>query len=407
MRNQRYLVAEPEGFSDDPAARWRLLDAATPHEVGGWDRLAWGRSFYVAADWLRFADTDRVAHSRYLGLSVGGRLVAALSSHWVPDEVDAGYVAARTLEVPSGTPSVDRVLTLGGRRGFLSGVLVAPDIDRTAAAGHLAELIRRASGAASAQGAAWWWPYLISSDADFVMAAGSRLGSTAGPGVHLVGADCVIDVVGATVDDHVACLPTRQRRTNFRREERRFIDSGLEIRRVSLAEDWPRLGPLLAAVQQKYGHRQSADEFKARLRRQGEHLAPRAVVFGCFDGDIIVGFALAYQWGDELALRVVGFDYERLPGADEYAQLAVHAPLRYCYQHGLRRLHLGTESYEAKCRRGARPRPLWAVTSLPGPDSGSVARTARRIAASMPTHESEFFAAQVDHSWRCWAAFGS
>jgi predicted N-acyltransferase len=239
------------------------------------------------------------------------------------------------------------------------------------------------------------------------MAAGSRLGGTDGPGVHLVGADCVIDVAGATVDDHVAALPTRQRRTNFRREQRRFTDSGLEIRRVGLPEYWSRLGPLLAAVQQKYGHLQSAGEMTSRLRRQGEHLASRSVVFACFDGDIIVGFALAYQWGGELALRVVGFDYERLPGADEYAQLAVHAPLRYCYAHRLRRLHLGTASYEAKCRRGARPRPLWAVTSLPGPDPGSVARMARQLAASMPAHESASFTAQVEQSWRRWTALGA
>src|SRR6266516_2514307 len=408
MRDQRCLEAEPDGFSVGPSARSRLFGAATPHEVPGWDQLASGRSFYVAADWLRFADTDRVARSQYLGLCMGGRLVAALSSHWAPDEVDADYVAARTLELPSGAPPIDSgVLTLGGRRGFLSGALVAPGIGRSAAAEHLAELIRHATGTAWPQGAAWWWPYLISSDVDVVMAAGSRLGGTAGPGVHLVGADCVIDVVGTTVDDHVAALPTRQRRTNFRREEKRFIDSGLKIRRVSLPEYWPHLGPLLAAVQQKYGHRQSADELGARLRRQGEHLASRAVVLGCFDDDIIVGFALAYQWGGELALRVVGFDYERLLGADEYAQLAVHAPLRYCYQHGLRRLHLGTESYEAKCRRGARPRPLWAVTSLPGSDPDSLARAVRRIAASLPALESESFTAQVEQPWWRWTAFGS
>jgi len=407
MRSQRCLEAEPGGSSAGPTALWRLFDAATPHEVPGWDQLASDRSFYVAADWLRFADTDRVARSHYLGLSSSGRLVAALSSHWAPDEVDAGYDAACTLELPSSAASIDNgVLTLGGRRGFLSGVLVAPDIDRSAAAEHLAELIRHATGTASARGAAWWWPYLISSDVDIVMAAGSRLGGTAAPSVHLVGADCVIDVVGRGVDDHVAVLPTRQRRTNYRREEKRFLDSGLEIRRVSLTEYWSCLGPMLAAVQQKYGHSQSADEMRARLRRQGEHLATRAVVFACFDDDVIVGFALAYRWGDELTLRVVGFDYERLSGADEYAQLAVHAPLRYCYARGLRRLHLGTASYEAKCRRGARPRPLWAVTSLPGPDPDSHARTVRGIAASMPAHESASFTAQVEQSWRRWAAWG-
>ena len=196
-----------------------------------------------------------------------------------------------------------------------------------------------------------------------MLAAAGRLGIR--PGVHLLGADCVIDLAGHTIDDHVAALSTRQRRTNFRREVRRFADSGLVIRLVSLAEHSDRLGPLLAAVQGKYGHRAAPEEFSARLRRQAELLGSRAVVFACFDGADIVGFALAYQWGGELALRVVGFDYERLPGADEYAQLAVHAPLRYCYQRGFRRLHLGTESYQAKCRRGARARPLWAVTSSP------------------------------------------
>ncbi len=159
---------------------------------------------------------------------------------------------ARTLEFPSGTPSIaSDVLTLGGRRGFLSGVLVARDLGRDAGAEHLAGLIRHATSTACAQGAAWWWPYLISSEVDVVMAAGNRLGGRAGPGVHLVGADCVIDVVGTTVDDHVAALPTRQRRTNFRREEKRFIDSGLEVRRVSLPEYWPHLGPLLAAVRRR------------------------------------------------------------------------------------------------------------------------------------------------------------
>jgi hypothetical protein len=381
------------------------LDVATPHEIPGWDELALVRSFYVSADWLRFTDTDRVARSRYLGLSMGGRLVTALSSHWATDEVDAGYVAARTLELSSGAPPIDSgVLTLGGRRGFLSGALVAPDIDRSAAAGYLAELIGHA---ANGQGLAWWWPYLSSADVDIVTASGIRLLGTEGPGVHLIGADCVINVVGTTIDDHVAALLTRQRRTNFRREAQRFRDSGLEIRRVSLREYWPRLGTLLAAVQHKYGHRQSADEMRTRLRRQGAHLASRAVVFACFDHDIIIGFALAYRWGDELALRVVGFDYDRLLGADEYAQLAVHAPLRYCYSHGLRRLHLGSASYEAKCRRGARLRPLWAVTSLPGPDPDGLTRAVRRIAASMPAHESESFSAQAEQSWRRWTGWGS
>jgi uncharacterized protein len=358
-----------------------VFDTDSPGEVPGWDELASARSFYVSAEWLRFADTDGVARSRYLGVAQGGRLVAALSAHRAAAEIDDGYVAARALGLP---PGGGEVVTLGGRRGFLSGVLAVPG-----GAGHLAGLLGHAVGAGD-----WWWPYLTSEDVDVVVAAARR------PGVHLVGADCVVDVAGTSVDDHVAGLPTRQRRTNFRREEQRFRDSGLEIRRVRLADYWSRLGPLLAAVQRKYGHPQSAGEMSARLRRQGECLAGRAVVFACFRGDTVVGFSLAYRWGDVLALRVVGFDYGLLRGAGEYAQLAVHAPLRYCYEQGLRQLHLGTASYEAKCRRGARPRPLWAVTSLPGADPRCGA--AGRIAAPLPVHESAPFAARAVRDWQCW-----
>jgi hypothetical protein len=255
-----------------------LLDAAAPTQIPGWDQLARGQSFYLSADWLAFADTDQVASSQYLGSFDGERLTAALSSHWAPAEIDPGYVAAEALELPANPC---RVLTLGGRRGFASGVLVAPGLRRQAAADQLARLIRR-----------------------------------------------------------------------------------------------------------------------ARLRRQAELLGSRAVVFACFDGDDIVGFALAYQWGGELALRVVGFDYERLPGADEYAQLAVHAPMRFCYQRGFRRLHLGTESYQAKCRRGARARPLWAVTSSPNP--AAITREVRRIAAALPAHEAAAFTNQAQQAWRGW-----
>jgi hypothetical protein len=404
MRNQRV----PEAEFDLPTAaivRRQRFDAATPHDVPGWDELALGRCFYASADWLRFADTDRVARSRYLGVSAGGRTVAALSSHWAPEELDPDYVAARALRPLTGASSVDAVVrTLGGRRGFLSGALIARDLDRMAAVEHLAALIRHAMGA---EDAAWWWPYLVSSDAEIVLGAARRLDTTAGASVHLLGADCVIDVVGTTIDDHVAALPTRQRRTNFRREEKRFADSRLELREVSLLEHWARLAPLLAAVQKKYGHRQSTDVVCSRLRSQGEHLAARSVVFACFDRDSIVAFALAYRWGDELTVRAVGFDYARLPGADEYAHVAIHAPLGYCYRHGLRRLHLGTESYEAKCRRGARPRPLWAVTSLAGPDPDFLPATARRLAASMPAHESGTFVARVERSQRRWTASGA
>lgn len=215
------------------------------------------------------------------------------------------------------------------------------------------------------------------------------------PGLHLVGADCLIDLPGTGIEDHVASLPTRQRRTNFRREQRRFDEIGLRVEQVDLVEYWPRLGPLLANVQRKYGHDCTAEQMATLLCRQAEHLGDRAIVFACFSGSQLAGFAMCYRWGAELALRVVGFDYTRVTGADEYALVAAHAPLAYGYRHGVRRLHLGIDSYEAKIRRGAQVRPLWAVTSFPGGDVDQVATAAGRLAASFPAHEAEAFQAEV------------
>ncbi len=81
-------------------------------------------------------------------------------------------------------------------------------------------------------------------------------------------------------------------------------------------------------------------------------------MFGCRLGDDLIGFSLAYEWRSELLVRAAGFDYERLPGAYEYAQLVVFRPVEFCYERGLRRIHFGTASLAAKCRRGARVRPL-------------------------------------------------
>src|SRR4051812_15335117 len=98
MREPGVLGSDPGRIPARRAVPPRLHGGATPHDVPGWDRLAANRPFYVAADWLRYTDPDRVATSRYLGRSVDGRLVAAVSAHWAPDEVDPDYVAARTLE---------------------------------------------------------------------------------------------------------------------------------------------------------------------------------------------------------------------------------------------------------------------------------------------------------------------
>lgn len=370
-----------------------------PDALPGWDRLAEGNTFYVAADWLRYADTDGVADSRYWGLTAGERTLAAVSSHWAPDEPNPAYVAREMVApIAAATVSDQSVLTIGGRRGYLSALLVDRDLAPDRAVDALAQTLAAAVASVPAAAGRWWWPYLPTPAARLVMAAAGRIPGCR-PSLHLVGADCLIDLPGTGIEDHVASLPTRQRRTNFRREQRRFGETGPRVEQVDLAGHGSWLGPLLANVQRKYGHDSTADQMATLLCRQAEHLGDRAVVFACFSGDQLAGFSLCYRWGAELALRVVGFDYARVTGADEYALVAAHAPLAYGYRHGVRRLHLGIDSYEAKIRRGARVRPLWAVTSFPGGDADAVAAAAGRLAASFPTHEAAAFQADVRSAW--------
>jgi hypothetical protein len=51
---------------------------------------------------------------------------------------------------------------------------------------------------------------------------------------------------------------------------------------------------------------------------------------------------------------------------------------------------------------GARPAPLWAVTSTPSPDARSFVAAIGQIAATLPGGESASFAAQAMQAWRYW-----
>jgi uncharacterized protein len=373
----------PNGYS--------LYCGTSPVALPGWDNLAGLRSFYVGMDWLRFCDRSRISRSAYWGLTGNNLLLSALSAHWTPAETNASYIVEKLLPT---VQNIQNVLTLGGRRGYLSAALTHETLSATAAGEAIAELIGAAAAAVPESRGMWWWPYLLGADAQLVKYAASLISNT-GAGAHLVDADCSIELAGDRLDDHIESLPAAHRRTKFRREARKFLDMGLQIKEIPLKDNWMTLGPLLANVQQKYGHSDSEDDMKEYLFRQAELLNARSVVFGCYAGDTLVGFSLGYRWGNELAMRVLGLDYCKLPGGSEYAALAVHAPLNYCYRHGLRHLHLGIDSYEAKIRRGAKIRPLWAITSWAGPDRIQVESTMDRLSAEFPEREAALFRSDV------------
>ncbi|MBI1758464.1 MAG: GNAT family N-acetyltransferase [Actinobacteria bacterium] len=369
--------------------------AATPSELPYWQRLAAGVSFYCGTPWLEFSDTDHIARARYfVGHRPTGEPSAGLIAHWSPQENNERYVPERVLPAPPA----GEAMIIGGRRGYLSGPLFAPGLSAAEQGDALGTLLDAATVWSPEAGGRWWWPYLTTDGATTIRAALTAAGR--GPvAAQLLGADCTIAVPEGGLDAHIGALPTRQRRTNARHELRAFAESGLRIVRTTLAGHTDALGPLLANVQQKYGHDHSAEQMASLLQRQAEHLQDASVVFLCLapGDDRPVGFSLAYRHGRELAVRVVGFDYDRLRGAAEYAHLAVYEPVRYCRENGLERVELGMESFEAKSRRGAVIRPLWALHPV-GAAPDLAAQEARRdtIVAALPAHEAAHFRAETD-----------
>jgi uncharacterized protein len=75
-----------------------------------------------------------------------------------------------------------------------------------------------------------------------------------------------------------------------------------------------------------------------------------------------VGFCIYFVWGDTVFLRWCGFDYKRLiGGAAEYFNLLYYDQIKLAAERGVRWIHAGIKSPEAKARRGAALRPLWLV----------------------------------------------
>ncbi|MFD6566186.1 GNAT family N-acetyltransferase [Micromonospora profundi] len=338
------------------------------------------RSFYSSPNWLRFVDSDGVGRPAYLAEDGAG-----LVAHHAPDEGHPDY----RFEILLDRDDDSARLLLGGRRGFCS-----PVIGSRRSTSALAELIDAALGAFPEVRGTWWWPYLPSEDVPHVVSAARSLtGET--PGIHLVDADCVVQQVPAD-GPFASKLATSQNRTNWRREWRRFVESGLELRQVSIAEIVACGPPLLQQVELKYGNKHEEENLRATLGRQARILGEEAVAHAIFDGSRMIGYSLGYRSGQEFALRSIGLDYGALRNAAEYAVLLVHGPVRFAQENGIESLHLGTRSYEAKCRRGARVRGLWAVAPGTTTSKEKIEELAGSILAQLPTTDAAAFRSEID-----------
>jgi uncharacterized protein len=324
-----------------------------------WNALPGAGSFYLSHRWLRFVENEGTARTRYLLASADGRLASALPTYAVAVETNHNY----SLPAISGGRLADRYLIAGTRRAYVNDLMHDPppaDVpDPTLEA--LLSAGEHEAGRSGLAGVAFL--YIGTATARRLL----RVRPAARP--LLVGIDAELTLPGHGFDDYLAAVGGR-RAYAIRRERRRFAETGYTVSVERLADCWYELGPLVANVQQRYGHPDTAADCRAGLRAQAEVAGEHSLVFCARrDGRLLAG-ALFFAWRDTLHGRVVGFDYPALAGAGEYFSLYFYEPLAYAYQHGFHTLHLGKGSLAAKLRRGARPVGRWAVilppTDVPG-----------------------------------------
>jgi predicted N-acyltransferase len=321
-------------------------------DTRAWDALAAPKSFYMGTGWLRFQEKmNPEQRCRFITVSEGGRLIAALPTFLTPCPANKHYNVAAMF--PGAVSEDIPVLLVGGTRGYQSRILLDNDAlsaeQRGTAVGLLVDQVQ-AMADQDADGVSWW---LYFSDEDVEV-----LRPWAQTVPRVLRGDCAIDLHGQSFEDYLAATG---RRRQIMRDRRRFDRTGCTVRRRPLGERLSVAGDLLSKTQNRYGFDVSPQSMTNLLKVQNEATGNTGVLYECVDGDETVGFCLAYEAGDTIYGRAVGFDYDRLRDGAEYFTLGYYAPIEHAYQSGMRRLHLGTSAYEAKILRGAAITPLWAI----------------------------------------------
>jgi hypothetical protein len=342
-----------------------------------WDGLA-DRNFYSSAAWLGFCATDFGRESGAAVCHRDGEPVCAVpyvtadsslftSYHWHDLLTAAGLPA----------PAPDGLL-VGPREGYQTHFLGAAQATPTELA-DVVEQLRTAAAEADPAGHTCVAMYVGTED----VLALQRAGITTTP--VLLEPDAWIELPEGGLPAWQASL-SRNRRSTVRGDLRRFRDAGFRSEHRLVTECWDKLGALASANQAKYGHSTSADLELKSLRNHalcmGE--AARTSLLYAPDGGL-AGFCLHYVWHDTVTLRWSGFDYDRLSDAREYFNLCYYSNIERADELGIRWLHAGVWSTDAKARRGAWLRPLWLLdltenSALAGADEAIRAHNASRYA---------------------------
>lgn len=266
------------------------------------------------------------------------------------------FATARSVDPRVPETAWQEPVVFGSRAGYDNKVFLEPRLSEIDAAAALRALVIEASDGFEVP---WSMPYL-----DFRSASAARAALPEAGDALLVGGSCVLDVPKGGFDEYLETFRAK-RRTNIRRELRRFDELGYTVEQGTLAEHCPELTKLILGNLRKYGQQVDARRMRSVFERYAEVFQDDVLVLLAREEGRTVAYTTVYRWGDALYLRSWG----TAPGCDRtgavYFKLVFYEPVRLAYSLGARRIHLGPLAYEGKVLRGARLEPRWTFLHCP------------------------------------------
>jgi hypothetical protein len=324
-------------------------------------------TLYDQPDWLRYCEASSGGMLRHLTLAdERGRTVGLASVRVVPDDHVMSLYNLRALlgdsplaDVPDGALFPSAVAALSGAHCVLLTDPAAGPDDRSAQRGALARAVVDLAEAENCRTTGFL--YLTRDAAQDVADA---LGTAAGA-PFLVAAQTRLAGGWPDFEQYLTTLRS-PRRNKIRRERKQFADAGITTR---VLHGTAELGEVTARLQvglrERYGVGGTVDSVLRDYAHLGAAVDERVRVFLCERAGQPIGMSLALADGDQLHVRLAGFDYS-LTGVDfAYFNAVYYEPILWGIAHGIRTYSFGTGTYGAKLARGCTPVPLYGVACWP------------------------------------------
>lgn len=332
----------------------RVQDTLAAVPSTDWEPVAAQAGLYSSYEWLRLVEQEVPGSCRYLLASDDAGLAGALPVYLTANDINPYYQPPSVFR--AAQPGRDgRFCVAGSRSGYFNQLLLADRLTEDGRRATIAALLGELAALSKAEGQQHSFLLYLN---DRGLRQVSGYAENVAPVLSYSG-DAWLDAPGGCFDDYLVSV-SASRRNTIRREIRRFAEQGLKAVHADPHDQLDLITRFAQLCNEKYEVVEDETELRARFERQCEALGDNCVLFICQRGSVPVGMALFYRWGDRLYLRGSGFDHTAAAGGYPYFNVVIYEPLRYCYDNGIRGLHLGTGSHDAKAKRGARIGPLGA-----------------------------------------------